>query len=119
MRARASKVIAAVAMGLTLSMVAPVVAGASPPSRSVHSYRESVQAIDHRFIAAVLAAKRHLAASLRVAATPGQRTTARARYGLAIALATTARDEALVELGQPPKGAPEGLDVPAVTVPGD
>lgn len=61
--------------------------------------------IDRTFRQAVLTAKAQLVNALRHATNSGQRTTSRARYALAIALATTQRDQALVALGAPPKAS--------------
>lgn len=107
MKSRVSQVVAALAMGVSLALVAPVVASARTTVTTVgHSaltYRHSVKLIDHQFLAAVASAKRSLVNELSHAKTQGQRNTARARYRLAIALAITARDEALVALGSPPR----------------
>lgn len=113
MRATMSRVIAGLAIGLSLALVAPVVASAGiTPGHTTRTYRQSVNLIDHQFLAAVAAAKRAEVSELAHAKTQGQRNTARQRYRLAIALATTARDQALVALGTPPKSNISPPEVP-------
>lgn len=105
MRPMVQRVIAALAIGLTLTMVAPAVGGADPGSHTpAQVYRQEVMSIDRTFRQAVFTAKAQLTYALRHASNSGQRTTARARYALAIALATTQRDQALIALGAPPRG---------------
>ncbi|MFI5034916.1 MAG: hypothetical protein ACHQFZ_01770 [Acidimicrobiales bacterium] len=104
MRPRVSKTVAGLALGLSLALVTPSLASADTGIRhAVRIYHQEVQAIDHQFYLAVAAAKQALVTALARATTPGQRNTARARYALAIAVATTTRDNALVALGPPPK----------------
>jgi hypothetical protein len=105
MKERVSRTIVAAAIGLSVALAVPAVAGADSSHRSADSYRTAVKVIDHQFLAAVAAAKHQLDVALSHAATPGQRNTARARYSLAIALASTERDKELVDLGEPPKSS--------------
>lgn len=116
MRTRVSALVVAVMMGLSLSVVVPTVAGADSSVKSPErTYQQQVQVIDHHFLAAVAAAKHQLVVALRHAKTPGDRSTARARYNLAIAVATTARDQALVALGAPPRPDVSPGDVPVIS----
>jgi len=118
MTTRVSRTIAGLAIGLSLAVVVPVGAGADPGSRhAARVYRAEVQAIDHQYRVAVAAAKKTLVAELAVATNPGQRSTARARYSLAIVVATTARDQALVLLGLPPHGYIQLSPTPSGTHP--
>jgi hypothetical protein len=118
MRTRVSRVVAGLAIGLSLALVVPVGAGADPGSRhAARVYRAEVRGIDHQYRVAVAAAKRTLVAELAVATNAGQRSTARARYSLAIVVASTARDQELVLLGVPPHGYIQFSPAPSGTHP--
>jgi len=115
-----SRVLAGLAIGLSLVLVAPVIAGAGTTStQTTRTYAQAVHAIDRQFLKAVAAAKRIEVSQLAHATTQGQRNTARQRYRLAIAEATTARDEALVALGPPPKFSNSQGDIPVISPFGD
>ncbi len=108
MRARVVRALATLAVGLSLcvavpALVVPTVAQAGTgTSTPLQIYNHQVLVIDRTFHQAVVTAKAQLVYSLRHARNAGDRSTARARYALAIALATTQRDQALVALGAPP-----------------
>ena len=108
MRTRVVRAIVSAALGLSLAVVAPalVVPTAAQAGTGTETplqiYNQKVLVIDRAFHQAVLTAKTQLIVALRHARNAGDRSTARARYALAIALATTQRDQALTELGAPP-----------------
>jgi len=111
MRVWIVRMVAAGAMTLALVAVAPLASyadgghggsGSGTSHTTQQQYVASAQQINRHFLKAVSQAKQALHASLNTAHTPGQRSTARAKYGLAIAEATTERDDALVQLGPPP-----------------
>ncbi|HVB71761.1 MAG TPA: hypothetical protein VND83_09730 [Acidimicrobiales bacterium] len=98
------RVVAGLAIGLSLVLVVPLVASAGTTSvHTTRTYARSVHSIDRHFLMSVASAKRAEVSALAHATTQGQRNTARQRYRLAVDLATTARDEALVALGPAPK----------------
>ena len=111
MKAWVVRMVAAGSVALALVAVAPVTSYADGGHHGTSSgttrtpeqqYEASAQLIDRHFLKAVAQAKQALRAALLNARNPGQRSTARAKYGLAIAEATTERDDSLVQLGPPP-----------------
>lgn len=99
---------AAVLATIALTIGAPTLAAASGThhhagaTAASKAYWAKVAAIDSQFATAVKQAKATRDAQLALAKTPGQRSTARAQYTLAIVEATQVRDAALVALGPPP-----------------
>lgn len=118
MRAKVVRAMASLAIGLSLAvavpaLVAPTVAQAGTGTPTpLQIYNHQVLVIDRTFHQAVLTAKAELTSSLRHAHNAGDRSTARARYALAIALATTQRDQALLALG----AAPHGGGIPPIVL---
>jgi hypothetical protein len=111
------RVAGATALLVSLGVVAPVVAGAAPPTTVAHghsshdtpanalsakAYAAAIKQISRSFANAITAATKKLKSALAAATTPGQRATARAKFRLAVAVASAARDAALVALGPPP-----------------
>ncbi len=104
MKTTISRAVAGLAIGLSLVLVLPLVASAGTSSvHTTRTYAQSVHSIDRTFLLALATAKRIEVSALAHATTQGQRNTARQRYRLAVDLATTARDQALVALGPAPK----------------
>ncbi|HEV2427108.1 MAG TPA: hypothetical protein VGS61_02675 [Acidimicrobiales bacterium] len=106
---------------IALTLGVPTLAAASGThhhtgtTAATKSYWAKVAAINSQFVAAVKQAKAQLAAALALAKTPGQRSTARAQYTLAIVEATQVRDAALVALGPPPATTSQTTRVARVT----
>jgi hypothetical protein len=116
MKSTISRALAGLAIGLSLVLVAPVIAGAgTTTTQTTRTYAQAVHAIDRQFLKAVAAAKRIEVSQLSRATTQGQRNTARQRYRLAIAEATTTRDQALVALGPAPKFSNSSSDTAVVS----
>lgn len=71
-------------------------------AQTLKAYQHAEYLINRTFRLSIAEAKRSLRLALSKARTPGARSTARAKFALAVVTASTVRDAALVKLGPAP-----------------
>lgn len=71
-------------------------------AQTLKAYKHAVYLINRTFRLSIAEAKLSLRLALSKARTPGARSTARAKFALAVITASTVRDAALVKLGPAP-----------------
>lgn len=116
MRASIARATTVVMIVVALGLAAPVGAfaggygqGSTITSKSTQqamkAFKASEVVINKRFRASIAAAKGVLRAGLASANSPGERTTVRIHFTLAVIAASTERDAELVQLGPAPDGS--------------